>query len=295
MFGPNVSSIIESKVNFHHREENFFQIYSDIKSLFNKKFNLNDKYEIIVITGSGSLSIESIISSFKYNFSLQGKSGRFKDRWSKLLTHYKKNNSNSNYQFHVQYETSKSEHNDLSNKTAFFVDSVSSFPYYDIPKNAKIVVTVSSKLLGCSPVLGIVLIDKNILKDHFIDKSVETYLNINKHIYFSSYDQTPFTPAIPLYDELRQKLQSFQIEELKNKVNYVSSILVDCFGEENIIGSSKGPVITLKSDFNFPKEIITKYQPYGSKSIKKSNYQIFTYSEEVSKYEDFVKDYNNFR
>ena len=99
--------------------------------------------------------------------------------------------------------------------------------------------------------LGIVLIDKNILKDHFIDKSVETYLNINKHIYFSNYDQTPFTPAIPLYDELRQKLQSFQIEELRNKVNYVSSILVDCFGEENIIGSSKGPVITLKSDFNF--------------------------------------------
>ena len=50
--------------------------------------------------------------------------------------HIIKNNSNSNYQFHVQYETSKSEHNDLSNKTAF-VDSVSSFPYYDIPKNAK--------------------------------------------------------------------------------------------------------------------------------------------------------------
>ena len=91
MFGPNVSSIIESKVNFHHREEKFFQIYSDIKSLFNKKFNLNDKYEIIVITGSGSLSIESIISSFKYDFSLEGISGRFKDRWSKLLTHYKKN------------------------------------------------------------------------------------------------------------------------------------------------------------------------------------------------------------
>ncbi len=295
MFGPNVSSIIESKVNFHHREEKFFEIYNDVKLLFNKKFNLNNKYEIIVITGSGSLSIEAIISSFKYDFSLQGKNGRFKDRWSKLLTNYKKNNPNSNYQFHVQYETSNSEYNDLSNKTSFFVDSVSSFPYYNIPKNAKIVVTVSSKLLGCSPVLGIVLIDKNILKNHFIDKSIQTYLNINKHIYFSNYDQTPYTPAIPLYDELRQKLESFEIEELRNKVDYVSSILVDCFEEENIIGSLQGPVITLKREFNFPNEIVNKYQPYGSKSIKKSNYQIFTYSEEVSLYEDFVKDYKKYR
>ena len=57
--------------------------------------------------------------------------------------------------------------------------------------------------------LGIVLIDKNIL-DHFIDKSVETWFYYNKHIYFSNYDQTPFTPAIPLYDELRQKLQHFK-------------------------------------------------------------------------------------
>lgn len=289
MFGPNVTSIINAKIDFHHREPKFFDIMRSIKFIFNEKFNLNDEFEIIIQTGSGSLAIETVINSFVGKFNLVGIEGNFKNRWGNMLNTYNKSNIEGK-QFHVQYETSKSTHNRDFDDNSFFVDGVSSFPYFKIPNNAKIFVTVSSKILGAGPVLGIILIHKSILGD-FIDENVETYLNIKRLVKFNSQNQTPTTPALPLYFDLLKKLENFDTNQSISNINKVSDMIVSYFGVDSIIGDAKGPVITLKPYISIPEDILTKYQLYGINTIsRKSNIQIFTYSEDILQYERLLTD-----
>ena len=110
MFGPNVSSLINANIDFHHREPRFFDVMSEIKMLFNEKFKLNNEFEILIQTGSGSLAIETVINSYNGKFNLVGIEGNFKSRWNNMLNAYNKHDMEG-MQFHVQCETSKSTHN----------------------------------------------------------------------------------------------------------------------------------------------------------------------------------------
>jgi aspartate aminotransferase-like enzyme len=294
MFGPNVTSLINANIDFHHREPKFFHIMNSIKILFNEKFKLNNEFEILIQTGSGSLAIETVVNSYKGKFNLEGVDGNFKSRWGNMLNAYDKSDSKG-MQFHVQYETSKSIHNIEFDNNAFFVDGVSSFPYFSIPQNAKIFVTVSSKILGASPVLGIILVHKSIIDD-FIDENIETYLNIKRLIKFNNYNQTPTTPSLSLYVDLLKKLEKFDLYTSTNNINKVSNMIVSHFGKDNIIGNPTGPVITLNPNVTIPVEILSKFQLYGFNTInKKSGIQIFTYSEDLSLYEELLKDLNKFK
>jgi aspartate aminotransferase-like enzyme len=289
MFGPNVSSLINVNVDFHHREPRFFDVISEIKMLFNEKFKLNNEFEILIQTGSGSLAIESVINSYNGQFNLVGIEGNFKSRWNNMLHAYNKLKVEG-MQFHVQYETSKSTHNVEFDNSAFFVDGVSSFPYYSIPQNAKIFVTVSSKILGGSPVLGIILVHKSILND-FIDENIETYLNIKRLVKFNDFNQTPTTPSLSLYVDFLKKLENFDQSTCIDNINRVSNMLVSHFGKDAIIGDEFGPVITLKPEVNIPDEVLIKYQLYGLNTLKKnSSIQIFTYSENLCLYEELLTD-----
>lgn len=294
MFGPNVTSIINANIDFHHREPKFFHIMNSIKILFNENFKLNNDFEILIQTGSGSLAIETVVNSYKGKFNLVGVDGNFKSRWSNMLNAYDKSDTKG-MQFHVQYETSKSAHNIEFDNSAFFVDGVSSFPYFSIPQNAKIFVTVSSKILGASPVLGIILVHKSIIND-FIDENIETYLNVKRLIKFNNYNQTPTTPSLSLYVDLLKKLENFDLSTSINNINKVSNMIVSYFGKDAIIGNPTGPVITLNPDVTIPVNILTKFQLYGLNTInKKSSIQIFTYSEDLSLYEKLLTDLNKFK
>jgi aspartate aminotransferase-like enzyme len=289
MFGPNVSSLVNTNINFHHREPRFFNVIKDIKLLFNEKFNLNNEFEILIQTGSGSLAIETVINSYNGKFNLVGAEGNFRSRWSNMLDAYNKSDLEGK-QFHVQYETSKSIHNLEFDDNAFFVDGVSSFPYFSIPKSSKIFVTVSSKILGGSPVLGIILVHKSIIDD-FIDENIETYLNVRRLVKFNNYDQTPTTPSLSLYVDFLKKLENFDLSTSIKNINMVSNMIVSHFGRDAIIGSDVGPVITLKPDVFIPSEVLKKFQLYGLNSIKKNaSIQIFTYSEDISLYEELFTD-----
>jgi phosphoserine aminotransferase len=289
MFGPNVTSKISEDISFHHREPIFFSVIEKIKKTFKEKFSIDDSYEILIQTGSGSLAIETVVNSYLGSFNLVGIEGNFKNRWRLLLDYYKKSDI-SGEQFHVQYETSNSTYNGNLDKTAFFIDGVSAFPYYPIPKNIQVYVTVSSKILGASPVLGIILIKKTLLSK-FIGADVETYLNINRLVKFSAYNQTPTTPSIALYMDLLNKLSSFDMAKVRSKIDEVSDLLVDFFGANSIIGDKRGPVITLKNDVIISEDIAKRYELYGFNNIKgKAKIQIFTYSEEKSKYYQLVND-----
>jgi hypothetical protein len=289
MFGPNKSDNISELVNFHHREENFFSILRDLKQLIREKFDIDNNSEIVIINGSGTLTMELIIASFTSSFFTSGVKGKFIDRWSDMLLLYKKRSKNGK-KLHVQYETSISTHNKMKDNESFFVDGISSFPYYSMPKNSNIFVTVSSKILGASPVLGIIIVKKDIL-NNFISYNEETYLNLNRWIKYSETNQTPFTPSISLYMDLLKKVYLLNIKEIKDKINYVSDQLIGLFGAENILGDLRGPAITFKNKNLISKKIRDRYKIYGTQNLdSNSKMQIFTYSEEIREYEKLFKD-----
>jgi hypothetical protein len=88
-----------------------------------------------------------------------------------------------------------------------------------------------------------------------------------------------------------KKLENFDLSTSIKNINMVSNMIVSHFGSDAIIGRDVGPVITLKPDVFIPSEVLKKFQLYGLNSIKKNaSIQIFTYSEDISLYEELFTD-----
>ena len=295
MFGPNVRSSIRVQIDYHHRQEKFFSIYENILLRIRSLFRIDDSFEIVIVTGSGTATIETVISSYKGVFRVGGAEGTFRNRWIDLAKHYHKLDSRGDLIL-VQLETSKSILNDPGDEEPFFVDGISSFPYYDRPSKAQIFATVSSKILGAAPVLGIVVF-KNSLVDRFIAADDFTYFNVNRLLSYGRERQTPHTPAIPLFADLLTKLERFDLSGIRARIDHHSEILVDALGEENFIGQRRCPVLTLRDPDALPSWILEKYSIYGQWPFKgaKKNLQIFTYSEKTRSYEHLARDLKKIR
>jgi aspartate aminotransferase-like enzyme len=288
MFGPNIPGVISENISYHHREKHFFDIYSDVIMTFKSIFEIQDDYEVVIVNGSGTLAIETFIFSYKEHLNLLGTAGDFKKRWESLLCTYGKIDMESQNNFYCQYETSRSTYQYYPNPT--LLDCVSSFPYYEIPQGTKCWVTVSSKMLGAAPVLGIIVIRKDLI-NKLEDRSKYSTLNLANLLEYGKYNQTPQTPMIPLYLDLLRKLTSFKKEELKERINYRCQRLVSIIGKENIIGDLEGPVLTLSQDYHIPTTIEYDYAIYGSQSISKKTRQIFVYSESDKTFDEMIKRY----
>jgi aspartate aminotransferase-like enzyme len=290
MFGPNVRNSINIDLDYHHREDKFFNIYKEIQSVFRKKFSVDDSVEIVVITGSGTLAVETVINSYKGTFSVLGADGVFKNRWAALAKHYGKADKDGK-KFLVQLETSSSHLNDLKEHKPFALDCISAFPYYDIPRDTDIAITVSSKILGAAPVLGIVLFKHDVLKD-MIDFDDFTYLNLRRMYEYGLQGQTPHTPAIPLYEDLLRKLRDFDLAAVRAQIKYNSGLIVDALGKENFIGETVCPVLTFKNEVPIPKEFLKRHPLYGKANagLKDSHFQVFTYSDTKAAYERLADD-----
>lgn len=288
MFGPNKTLDFSGKIESHHREPLFMDVISEIKEVFKAKFNISDDYEVIVITGSGTLAVESFIFSTLKKLNLVGINGEFKSRWTKLLEHHGKMGSSTDLPFCVQLETSVSGVNKIENP--YFVDAVSAFPYYDIPEGTKAWVTVTSKILGSAPVLGVLVFKKEILDD-LISEDVFTYLNVRRMYNSSLINQTHHTPAMALYIDFLEKLKDFDLEATRKQIDRNSDLIVEALGEDNIVGEKRCPVITVKSGV-IPQDLCMKYNLYGS-HIESHLIQIFTYAESDESYENLARELKN--
>ena len=285
MFGPNNKTEIKQTINFHHREETFFSIYKDIQDTFRELFSISDDHDILIVNGSGTLAIESVVFSYLGKFKMIGAEGKFKTRWESLLSTYKKLDQDHGSSFYCQLETSNSTIQTY--KDSFFVDCISSFPYVLPPKDSKIWATVSSKCLGSVPVLGVIVYKKE-MKEQFIDKSFYSYLNLSNLIEFNKSFQTPQTPPIPLYMDFLQKLQSFNTHNLIEKINYRCDEITSIFGKDNFIGDTRCPVLTFNKSLLKPH--IKKYNIYGSNSVGSDIRQIFVYSQDDQEFDSLIKD-----
>lgn len=276
MFAPNKYNIHIPRTEIHHRGDSFKNLYNDFLRLFRNKFNIPEKYDFLVYNGSGSQTLEKVIQSLSFNLSHPYGIGKFESRWKEMSNYYNKENSKKNNKLIVQFETSISKKRSTSD--CYLVDAVCAFPYYDLPEKFKILVTVSSKLLGAAPVLGIVIYDKTILTD--LDLS--TPGGLSDWIKYSKKNQTPFTPSISLLSSLVNEIKQYSVDDIKFKINYVSDLIVDIVGINSIIGDKRGPAISIKKT-NVNIERCRQLEIYGMHT-NKDFIQIFTYSESIEKY-----------
>ena len=91
-----------------------------------------------------------------------------------------------------------------------------------------------------------------------------------------------------LFRSLLQRVDAFDVGELQARVDLVSDMIVDVLGPNSILGERRCPVITVRKDC-LPEELAKRWELY-SKPILGGVYQIFTYSCEVSAYEQFCSD-----
>tara|TARA_R110001583_G_scaffold38747_1_gene124914 strand:+ start:482 stop:1336 length:855 start_codon:yes stop_codon:yes gene_type:complete len=281
MFGPNTHIKSTTTISYSHRDNEFFDLYKDTVRRFKKIFNLKD-YDIILIPGSGTVGIESVISSLKDHIQVIGNDGVFFKRWEKMVNGY--NKSGNKNKIYCQLETSNSSYFEYEGG---IVDCISSFPYYDIPKNTEIFITCANKQLGSYPGLAIIGVKKDCW-DKIKNTDRISYLNLYRYFEYSKQNQTPSTAPTHLFQHLNTILRTFNINKLRNYIDNISEMVVNAVGDSNIIGEKKCPVITINKDI-IPIEIATKYQLYGI-NTDSDNYQIFTYSCGKKLYEKLCKD-----
>lgn len=255
MFGPNVKAN-SSNIYYHHREESFHHLMFRIEEAFRNCFGLDD-YDLLFVTGSGTLVNEIIIFSCKYEFTVYHNSHEFGKRLEWMTIAHKRIRSRSDIEFvaYPMYETSISHFNNYPSPEPFsrvlFLDMISAFPYYMPPSGVDIWTTVSSKQLGAFPVLGIIGIRKELPLDNFFGDYPRSVLNLKDYLRFAEKKETPATAAIPLYEDLLNCLIGFDRDELVETIESRREKIINIIGEEHIMG--QGPVITFNESLNLGK------------------------------------------
>lgn len=279
MFGPNTHTIINEKLDFSHRDVKFMDLFQELNFLFNQIFKLND-YDLIFISGSGTLGVESIFWSSVNKINVIGPEGKFKNRWSKLAKNYNKLKKNDNYvNLFCALETSTG---DTFTEKNCFIDAVSSFPFYDLPEDTKSFVTCSNKQLGSVPGICIVGVKKDSW-EMFEDDSKFSYLNLARYKSYSHKNQTPSTPAYPIMQDLINTLKDFSIIDLRKRIEKNCLALGALF-----IIDKPSPVILIEKK-KVPTKIAQKWDLYGIND-ETDYYSVFTYSCEAKEYKKFVED-----
>ena len=283
-----------------HRSEKFHEIYKNCTNLTKQLFNINDDYVPLFITGSGTVSIESMIYSFlRFKKVLILKNGSFSDKWKDMLDNYSNNydtldfgwnNSfcikklktilnKNNYEciFFVHHETSTTMINDIyeinnicnSYNIIMIVDAVSSAGIYDInlsKLNSLYMFSYSTnKCIGSIPGLSVVISKKSILDN--MNNNI-SYLNLKQYYNFSKFNETPFTPCIINFYCYIEAMKNILLN--KNNIKSLYDDLMNYFIKRM---NTKGYIPVLKSNqcnwvINFkcenPNEI---YDKLKSKNI----------------------------
>ena len=236
-----------------HREPEFQELFKEIRKKLLKYFKANSDYSIMVINGSGTAAMEVVVSSVIDNkkvplFISNGQFGeRFveirkvhggkhwinlRNSWGKpieinCVEEILKNDALIDTIFLTYHETSSGIINPVTQigklakkyNKLFIVDCISAIGAENVnvvKQNIDFAIGSSSKAIGGMTVLGFVCAKKSAINKIKKYKSKTFYLDLIKHYnYAEERNQTPFTPAIPLFVSLNSALD----EDLKKKKN----------------------------------------------------------------------------
>ena len=228
-----------------HRETEFEDLFKSVKDKLYKIYRINkEEFDIAIIGGSGTCANETLLSSL-VGPTMVISNGAFGERLIKILDIHEQIVVEAKFQWGkeidlnyveklmkncyvsnvcmVHMETSTGMLNPVNevaklckkyNRT-FIVDAVSSLGAERLDmKNIDFCVTNTNKGLGASPVLGIVACRRSKIKD-LVRRSL--YLDLGAYLKYGKFNQTPFTPQIPLFDILDKALTGILEEGLENR------------------------------------------------------------------------------
>lgn len=279
MFGPNCQTRIEQDIDGHHRETAFSHLLERLDKAFRCACGVGGDLDLLFLTGSGTLGVEAAVSSLLAPARPPNVRGVFTARLRNTMQAYNALDENAERHCEVALETS---HSDVRHEPgAFLLDAVSSFPYYPIPPETPVWVTVSSKQLGAVPVLAVVAVQKDAW-ENLCGPDRPSYLNLARYRQARMSGQTPNTPAIPLLADFAKRLEAFDVEAMRRRIDANSDRVVRAIGREHVIGERRCPVITVPKS-GIPPAVAAKFQLYGL-NTDSPNYQVFTYSEADERY-----------
>lgn len=240
MFGPN------AQPSFHHRCPMTHMLLDQTKDLLQRRCCIPPDYDILFLTGSGTLANEAVIWSLRDGLKCSVNTvGHFSQRLAHTLKAYGKYNEGRNTNFQVQYETSESKHNavvNLGRCSVNMFDCVSGFPYYPFPEHANAATMVAGKQLGCAPGLSMVAVhcdDWDLFRQDF----TQSYLNLWRYQdAYKTAHETPHTPALQSLIELRRKLTDFDLQKHRLKIDMRRLMLEKIVSPDCHHG--EGPVFT---------------------------------------------------
>jgi len=239
----------------YFRTSEFSDIVLKSVEKMKKLLNSNEDDHVIYITGSGSASMEAVVSN---SFDSADKlliinGGTFGKRFVKLaeiynipfdtvelsygeeltINHFDNLNLSSYTALLVNInETSTCQLYNLEmlsnickeNNIYFVVDAISSFlaDEYDVKKYGIDCTIISTqKALSLSPGLSIIALNNEFYLDKIKNKKpINLYLNINEHIENMKRGQTPNSPAVGIILELANRIEN--IKDIKDEINRVS-------------------------------------------------------------------------
>ena len=285
MFGPNTLGYFSYDMSFSHRCENSKKLYERLTGLIKDRFGLSN-YDIVFVPGSGTFGVEALMRSSKNKINLIGNDGKFKNRWQNISRDIvsKKTLDDNSQDMFCQLETSNSS---IYHREGCIVDAISSFPFYEIPDDTKAFVCCSNKQLGAFPGVSIVFVRKDCW-DLFSDDNLFSIMNLSLYKRYSLQNQLPTTAPIQLFQQLIDRMETFDIDLLRNKVTLNSNKITSLFDDSDIIGERVCPVITVKKGA-IPSFIANKFKIYHYNNDY-PYYQFFTYSTEDVVYDNFLKE-----
>ncbi len=247
-----------SKAMIGHREEEMHKIISETRSaILQRAFpdGVNPDYDAVIITGSGSASVECMVGSFVRSLDpalehsiMMISNGSFGERWIDMIACHctnfvpyrtgwgvalsvdhiveKARQLGVKGVFMVHHETSVgivNEFSDLAerlqaNNIDLLIDSVSAFGIERVNMNNVSMLAVSSNKALCGPPgLAFVIGRKSVFEACHTGASF--YLHLKKHYQFMQSLETPFTPAIPLIRGVQVALQQYLADPIRFQAN----------------------------------------------------------------------------
>jgi len=284
MFGPNTHLSAHVLIKGSHRDKLAEAQIQRLRELFHQKFHLED-YELAFLLGGGSLGVEALIHSSKGPVEVLGTEGTFTRRWKDLASQYNKEKKGApELRLYCQLETSISKFQQFDGGS---VDAVSSFPYVSVPTDAPAFVVSSNKQLGSMVGLTIVGVKRE-LRDELLRDDDQSYLSLRRHLRSLERNQSPSTLPTHNVDDLILRLERLDLEELRDRIDRISGLIVERLGSDNLIGCTSGPVLTIKKSA-VPRSVAEKWELY-EKPLFGGVYQIFTYSCAPEHYSEFLAE-----
>ena len=286
MFGPNTARNFSSAVRSSHRSQSAGSEISELKDLIRDSLGKPD-WEIMILFGSGTLAMESLIASCQMPVHMENIDGTFGQRWQSMIEKYQAGMHKVGVEstsISVLFETSTSLYRESS---ADIVDAICAFPYFPVPQSAKAMVFGPNKMIGSVAGLNFVAADSEYL-DGILGNQEFSVLSLSNYRDFSAKNSHPTTYPDFLVSDLIDKFSSLDPSAVRRRIDEKFHLLVELFDPDAIIGSRPSPVLTVKQEA-LPASLIEKWELY-TKPTSGGICQIFLYSEDDALYYQLARD-----